>query len=138
MLRPLLFKHSSQSRRRKNKTEFGLSCFPGSYLISFHGLCLKLSDKNTTNDGSFCSFVFLIIFLCDFVPQRERGSAKSLVQKTSSLQAGMSMFPGTEIKSTATHQTGNPCTNQSPEGCLEKRRRERPNFGHCSGKCENV
>lgn len=57
--------------------EFGLSCFPGSYLISFHELCLHLSDKNTTATGIFFCVVFLIILLDDLVPQRERGSAES-------------------------------------------------------------
>lgn len=67
--------------------EFGLCCFPGSYLIRFHELCLHLSDKNTTATGIFFCFVFLIILLNDFVPQRERGSAESLVA-TFSLQVG--------------------------------------------------
>jgi len=100
-LPPLLFKHSSQSCRRNNKMEFGLPCFPGSYLTTFQGPCLNPSDKNMTNAESFCCFVFLIIFLCDFVPQRERGSTELSVRKTSSLQVR-----GTEIRSTATHQTG--------------------------------
>lgn len=104
--------------------EFGLSCFSGSYLISFHGLCLNLSDKSITNAGSFCCFVFLIIFLSDFAPQRARRSAESSVQKTSSLpQVGMSVLPGTEIKSTATHQTGKkPLHKPEPRRMLERER----------------
>lgn len=130
------FKHSSQNCRRKNKMEFDLSCLPGSYLISFHELCLNLSDKNTTSAGIFYCFVFLIILLGDFVPQRERSSAESSVATSS---AGRSVFLGTEIKSKRpTRLEGNPSTNQSPEGCSEERRRERPNFGHCSGKFETL
>lgn len=67
--------------------EFGPSCFSGSYLISFYELCPNLSDKSTTIAGIFYCFVFLIIFLGDFAPQRERGSAESSVA-TSSLQVG--------------------------------------------------
>lgn len=67
--------------------EFGLCCFPGCYLISFHELCLNLSCKNTTAPGIFFCSVFLIIFLGDFVPQRERGSAESSAA-TSSLWVG--------------------------------------------------
>lgn len=67
--------------------EFGLSCIPGSYLISFHELCTNLSDKNTKTAGIFYCFVFLIIFLGDLVPRRERGSAESSVA-TFSLQVG--------------------------------------------------
>lgn len=103
--------------------EFGLSCFPGSYLISFHGLCLNLNDKNNKNAGSFCCFVFLISFLSYFVPQRKTSSAESPVQKTSSLQVGMPMFPGTEIKSTATHQTGKkPLHKPEPRTTLGRER----------------
>lgn len=70
------------------------------------------------------------------VPQRERGSAESPVQKTSSLQVGISVFPVTEIKSPATHQIGKkPLHKPEPRRML---RRERANFGHCSGKHESV
>ena len=55
------------------------------------------------------------------------------------LSAGRSIFLGTEIKSKRlTRLKGNPSTNQSPEECLEERGKERPNFGHCSGKFETV
>lgn len=135
-LPPLLLKHSSQNCRRKNKMEFGLCCLPGSYLISFHELCLNLSNKNTTTAGILFFFVFLIIFIGDFVPQRRRGSAESPIATSS---AGRSMFLCTEIKSKRfTRLEGNSPTNQSPEGCSEERGREVPNFGHCSGKFESV
>lgn len=61
--------------------EFGLPCFPGSYLIRFPGLCLEVSHKNTTDTMSFCCFSFLIISLGDFVPPREGGSADTEVSR---------------------------------------------------------
>lgn len=107
-LPPLPLKHNSQNCRRKNKMEFGLCCFSGSYLISFHELCLHLSNKNTTAAGIFFCLVLLIIFLCDFEPQKER---QCRVISCNLLPAGRSMFLGTEIEQ-AIHQTGRKFLNK--------------------------